>query len=64
MTTTDALLTVENAAKMLAVSPRHCRRMIASRQLRAVRLGRRAVRIAPGEIQRIIQSCTDLGARP
>ncbi len=45
-------LTVREAAEQLAISPRHLRRLIARREIRAVRLGR-AIRLPEAELRRL-----------
>ena len=49
--TATRYLTYAEAAERLHISPRYIRRLCASRQIRAVRIGR-AVRISPNELAR------------
>lgn len=55
--TAPLLLTKSEAAEALRISARKLDRLIASRQLRAVKLGRH-VRITPAELLRFINSLT------
>lgn len=47
-----SLLTIENAAEMLAVHPRTIRRYIAAGDLPAYRIGARHIRVRTSEIGR------------
>lgn len=53
--TSDELLDVAAVSGELGVSERHVRRMIANRELHAVRIGRRVL-IPRGEIQRLARA--------
>jgi excisionase family DNA binding protein len=60
---TDQLLTVQEAASALSVSPHTIRSWIGQRRLACVRLGR-CVRIPAGEIARLIERSTVPAAQP
>ena len=47
------LLTIRQVASFLAISPRTVRRLVSSRQLRCVRLGR-ALRFDPADVFRFV----------
>jgi excisionase family DNA binding protein len=49
----DPLLTVDETAALLRVSPRHVRRLIASGELPVVRIGK-AVRVRPEDLRQLI----------
>lgn len=51
----DELLTVEEAAERMKMSPRHVRRLVQERRIAFHRLGR-AVRIAPDDIATYVAS--------
>ena len=55
-TTTRRLVSLAEAAEILAVSPKTVRRYIAAGDLDAVRLGRRTIRIKTDSIHRLIDA--------
>jgi excisionase family DNA binding protein len=56
---TRLVVTVSEAAGLLAVSPRTIYRWIASGRLQTVRLSDRVVRITYADLERFIESCRD-----
>jgi excisionase family DNA binding protein len=56
--TQTRLLRVEEAANLLAVKPSTVRAWLLRRRIGKVRIGRRAVRIPTGEVERIIAEGT------
>ena len=54
--TTRRLVSLTDAAEILAVSVKTVRRYIAAGELDAVRLGRRTIRIKPESIDRLIDA--------
>lgn len=54
--TAPALLTVQQAAARLGLSVGHTRRLLAGGQIRATRLGARAVRVAEDDLARYVES--------
>jgi excisionase family DNA binding protein len=55
----EALLNVDEAAKLLRMSPWTIRKYVAKKTFRAVRIGRRVL-IEPEEIRRIIEESRDV----
>lgn len=51
------LLTVEQAAALIAMSPRYVRRLVAERRIPVCRFGR-AVRLNPDDLTAYIADCT------
>jgi excisionase family DNA binding protein len=56
-------VTYEKAAELLSVSPRTVWSLVASNELRAVRIGRRCVRIPKAEIERFLAEHTGASRR-
>lgn len=50
----DPLLTTDDVAKQLSVSPRHVRRLIASGELEVVHIGR-CIRVPPTSLDSLIE---------
>lgn len=57
MKTATPLLTIQEVAIRLAVSDRHVRKLVAGKQLSAIKLGR-SVRFDPDVLEREIQAMT------
>ena len=51
------LLTVEEAAALIAMSPRYVRRLVAERRIPVCRFGR-AVRLNPNDLTAYVADCT------
>ena len=59
----DDLLTVEESAKLLRVSPTTIWRLVQSGQLPAIRVGRKALRIRKSDLQAMVRPATEESER-
>lgn len=57
--TTERLLQVEDVAARLSISTKTVRRLIAAGKLRAIRLGRRALRVSEADLQAYLAGTTN-----